>query len=368
MAPIMKRKKKNTLAGWELNSESENRNKLTIKILEDSSNFRIEELYLTDLQLQSFYKTLMKNELPRSSQIDNLQNAPNLSESFRKKFYSSYTSVNGIQIHAVIGGKGHPLLLICGWPQCWYAWRHIMEPLAENYQVIAVDPRGMGCSTKSLSGYDAETLAMDMFDLMDKLGHPTFSLVTHDIGVWTGYIMAIDSPRRVRTAIFGEAFIPGLSASPPLIPQENGSSSRLWHFNFNREKSINEELISGKEIVYFTHQFSTKAATSTSIPNEAVDFYIKQLETHDSLKASFGPYRALDKTILQIEKRKNEKLKMPILSYTGEAASNLSLEQQLSPRSTQLESLILKDCGHYPAEEKPSELLIKIKSFLKRKL
>ncbi|VFS67763.1 Soluble epoxide hydrolase [Raoultella planticola] len=41
-----------------------------------------------------------------------------------------YTKVNGQRIHCVVAGKGQPVLLIPGWPQTWYTWRHVMRALA----------------------------------------------------------------------------------------------------------------------------------------------------------------------------------------------------------------------------------------------
>ena len=49
-----------------------------------------------------------------------------------------------IRLHAVIGGSGPPLLLVHGWPQTWYARRMVMPPLARDFQVIAIDQRGIG--------------------------------------------------------------------------------------------------------------------------------------------------------------------------------------------------------------------------------
>jgi pimeloyl-ACP methyl ester carboxylesterase len=48
-------------------------------------------------------------------------------------------------LHALTGGRRHPLLL-AGWPQNWFAWQYLMLPLAQNFTVIAVDPRGVGLS------------------------------------------------------------------------------------------------------------------------------------------------------------------------------------------------------------------------------
>jgi hypothetical protein len=56
-------------------------------------------------------------------------------------FLHHMASVNGIQLHYVIGGKGDPVVLLHGWPETWYEWRHVMPALAKNYTVIAPDLR-----------------------------------------------------------------------------------------------------------------------------------------------------------------------------------------------------------------------------------
>jgi alpha-beta hydrolase superfamily lysophospholipase len=91
------------------------------------------------------------------------------------------TTVNGILMHYVIGGKGDPVVLLHGWPQTWYAWRHIIpELIANNYTVIAPDMRGLGDSEKPLTGYDKKTVAEDIYQLVKKLGYSKIYIVAHD--------------------------------------------------------------------------------------------------------------------------------------------------------------------------------------------
>ena len=54
-------------------------------------------------------------------------------------FSHHMATVNGIQLHYVMGGKGDPVVLLHGYPQSWYEWKHIMPALAKNYTVIAPD-------------------------------------------------------------------------------------------------------------------------------------------------------------------------------------------------------------------------------------
>ena len=92
------------------------------------------------------------------------------------------TTVNGIQLHYVIGGQGDPVVLLHGWPETWYEWRHVMPALAKNYTVIAPDLRGHGDSSKPPTGYDGKTLAEDIYQLVTKLGYKSIFLVGHDVG------------------------------------------------------------------------------------------------------------------------------------------------------------------------------------------
>jgi pimeloyl-ACP methyl ester carboxylesterase len=91
-------------------------------------------------------------------------------------------SVNGIQIHYVIGSQGDPIVLLHGWPKTWYEWRHVMPALAKNYSVIVPDLRGLGDSSKPLTGYDVKTVAEDMHQLVSQLGFKDIFLVGHDWG------------------------------------------------------------------------------------------------------------------------------------------------------------------------------------------
>src|SRR3954451_17355388 len=110
--------------------------------------------------------------LPTPTGPGSVSQAPHLPPGFRRRFTSRYVTTGGLRQHVVIGGDGPPLLLVHGWPQTWYAWRLLMPALARDFQVIAVDQRGIGLSGKPQRGYDTGTLAGDLVALMEALGHP----------------------------------------------------------------------------------------------------------------------------------------------------------------------------------------------------
>jgi pimeloyl-ACP methyl ester carboxylesterase len=141
--------------------------------------------------------------------------APNLPQGFTDTFTSRYVDTGELRLHAVIGGDGPPLLLVHGWPQTWYAWRMLMPTLARDFQVIAVDQRGIGLSDKPQDGYDTGTLAGDMVAPMDALGHQRFAVYGTDTGMPIAYAVAADHRDRLDRLVVSEAPLPGVSPSPP---------------------------------------------------------------------------------------------------------------------------------------------------------
>ena len=72
--------------------------------------------------------------------------------------------VNGLSMHYVTHGQGSPVILLHGWPEFWYSWRHQIPVLAERFEVIAPDLRGFGYADKPLAGYDSRSAAADIYE------------------------------------------------------------------------------------------------------------------------------------------------------------------------------------------------------------
>jgi pimeloyl-ACP methyl ester carboxylesterase len=155
-----------------------------------------------------------------------------------------------------------------GWPENWYAWRLLMPALARDFEVIAVDQRGIGLTDKPQDGYDTGTLAGDLVALMDALGHERFAVVGHDTGFIISYVLAADHPDRVdRLAVAEVPGPPGVVPSPPLfVPAP--LNDRLWHIPFNRvNDKLTEELIRGREDIFFGYEFAIQGGTCPTMPS-----------------------------------------------------------------------------------------------------
>ena len=176
----------------------------------------------------------------------------------------------------MIGGDGPPLLLVHGWPETWYAWRLLMPALARDFTVIAVDQRGIGLSDKPRDGYDTATLANDLVGLMDALGHDRFAIVGHDTGFAIAYAVAADHPDRVDRAALAEIpGPPGSTPSPPLfVPAP--LNDRLWHIPFSRVETIPEQLVQGREDVFFGYEFAIQGG---GLPADVIAYYVALLHS-----------------------------------------------------------------------------------------
>src|SRR5262245_33417748 len=199
--------------------------------------------------------------------------APDLPDGFKETFTSRYVDTGDVRLHVVTGGEGPPLLLIHGWPQTWYAWRSVMPALAEHYQVIAVDQRGIGLSDKPADGYDSATQAADMVAVMDALGHQRFSVYGTDTGMPIAYAVAADYRDRVERLVVSEAFLPGLGNGPFLLERNPVVNARLWHLAFNQlPADVNEALVKGREDVFFGAELAAAAGTNTKLADDAVRY------------------------------------------------------------------------------------------------
>jgi pimeloyl-ACP methyl ester carboxylesterase len=110
----------------------------------------------------------------------------------------SVVSTNGIRIHCVEEGEGPLVLLVHGFPESWYSWRHQLPALAAaGYRAVAIDVRGYGRSSRpvEVEAYRMVKLAGDVVALVEALGASRAALIGHDWGapiVWTSALLRPD--------------------------------------------------------------------------------------------------------------------------------------------------------------------------------
>jgi pimeloyl-ACP methyl ester carboxylesterase len=288
--------------------------------------------------------------------------APHLPAGFTDTFTSRYIDTGELRQHAVIGGDGPPLLLVHGWPQTWYAWRLVMPTLAQDFEVIAPDQRGIGLTDKPQDGYDPGILANDLVALMDALGHQRFAVVGTDTGLPIGYALAADHPDRVtRVALAEVPGPPGAVPSPPFFAPEP-LNNRLWHIAVNRLAEVNEQLVRGREDIYFGYEFAIQAGKP--LPDDVVNYYVGLLTNPDALRGSFAFYREWDAMMAQNEQRAKRPLTMPVLGIGGAASNADMVGKAMKLLADDVQSAVIPGAGHWFAEEAPEETLAALTAFL----
>ncbi|MFN8545656.1 MAG: alpha/beta hydrolase [Candidatus Binatia bacterium] len=114
-----------------------------------------------------------------------------------------HIETNGIRLHCVVDGSGPLVVLLHGFPECWYSWRHQLAALAPRFRVVAPDLRGYGDSDKpaGVAAYDLQELRADVLGLIHALGEREAVIVGHDWGGGLAWSFAIEHPEATRRLV-----------------------------------------------------------------------------------------------------------------------------------------------------------------------
>ncbi|MBV1687820.1 alpha/beta hydrolase [Novosphingobium sp. G106] len=156
-----------------------------------------------------------------------------------------WCEVGDARLHVVEAGRvGDPMLvLLHGFPEFWWAWRHQITPLAAaGFHVVVPDLRGynLSCAPQEPSAYGLEVLAQDIVRLAAALGSQSFHLAGHDWGAVIGWCVAARHPERVRKAVLisgphPEAWIEQIFRSPVQL-------LRSWYIGFSHDEDVGQGL------------------------------------------------------------------------------------------------------------------------------
>ena len=107
-----------------------------------------------------------------------------------------YATNNSVRIHYAATGQGPLVVMIHGFPDYWYTWRHQMTALAGSYRVVAIDQRGYNLSDKpkGVENYSLSVLASDVAAVLQQLGQEKAIIVGHDWGGAVAWTLALSQP------------------------------------------------------------------------------------------------------------------------------------------------------------------------------
>ena len=281
-------------------------------------------------------------------------NKPNFDQTFSHQM----AEINGVNLHFVKGGTGEPVVLLHGFPQTWYEWHRIMPALAEKYTVIAPDLRGMGASSKPVSGYDNQTVAEDIYQIVRHLGLKEISIVGHDAGAPVAYAYAAAHPNDVSRLVIMELAIAG-TESPKMMELIQG----YWHMGFQGEPGIAESLIAGRERLYLSWFYRKFAYNQAAFVEEDIDEYVRWYSAFGALHSALQYYRHGQQDVAQNMESKKRKLTMPVLAIGGEQSLGKYIEELFQEFASNIRGSVIKDCGHWIPEEQPEELTRRLLDF-----
>jgi pimeloyl-ACP methyl ester carboxylesterase len=110
-----------------------------------------------------------------------------------------YAETNGIRLHYITAGSGPLAILLHGFPEFWYSWRHAIEPLSNIRRVVALDMRGYNLSDKPRDGYDLATLCADVRGVIESFGERQADIIGHDWGGVIAWMFAMREPDYTRS-------------------------------------------------------------------------------------------------------------------------------------------------------------------------
>lgn len=282
--------------------------------------------------------------------------------------------VNGIKMHYVTAGKGPLVILLHGFPQFWYSWRHQIPALAERFQVVAPDLRGYGDTDKppNVSDYRASEITADIVGLIKALGKDKAHIVGHDWGGSMAWRLAIDHPENVDRLVV-------LNSPHPKMMGKALSSNftqmrKSWYIFFFQLPYLPELMLRKDVKKLMKGLLCGKAIRKGTFTDEDIQQYTTAFEKPDVIPAALNYYRAAfrerfkGKETGKTEEKRDKRIAAPTLLIWGEGDTALGKEltygmEPLFKGPFRIE--YVPNCSHWVHEEQPERVNDLLLEFLK---
>ena len=262
-------------------------------------------------------------------------------------FVSDTAQVNGTTLHYVRGGTGPAVILLHGFPEDWYAYHRIMPRLAKQFTVVAVDLRGIGGSAATPGGYDAANMAEDVHQLAELLHLEHVYLVGHDIGGMVAYAFVRRYPETSRGVMLLDAPVPGLE------PWDAVKANPItWHIHFQQTPDLPEQLIAGREAIYFRHFLDSDTFSDADVAR-----YARAYAAPEHLRALLEIYRAFPANE-KFNAAQRTAMSLPLVLAPGENSPFEKLmpifaEALRDHGCANVKIEVIRNSVHYVADEQP---------------
>jgi pimeloyl-ACP methyl ester carboxylesterase len=262
-------------------------------------------------------------------------------------FVSATVQADGTTLHYVRGGTGPAVILLHAFPEDWYEYHKVMPRLARKFTVVAVDLPGIGGSTAKPGGYAAADMADDVYQLQEQLHLEPAYVVGHDIGGMVAYAFVRRYPAATRGAMILDVPLPGLAPW-----KEITTKPFVWHINFQQVPNLPEELVAGRQAVYFRYFLDPHYFSDADVAR-----YAESYAAPEHLHAAFEIYRAFPANE-KFNAEQQSRIDVPLVLAVGSESvflKDLSImaDALRAHGCTNVRTGVIEGSSHYVADERP---------------
>jgi pimeloyl-ACP methyl ester carboxylesterase len=308
---------------------------------------------------------------------------------------------NGIRLRIAEMGTGPLVLLVHGWPESWYSWRHQLPALAAaGYHVVAPDMRGYGKSDKpaEVVAYDIHHVTADLVGIVDALGEKTAALVGHDWGAIVTWHAMLLHPQRFTAHVAMSVPYGGRGAQSTTQALRSVLGDNFYYILYFQEPGVAEREFDADPRGILSRLYlspdSPRAPPTVTDPKRAaggwiprlgaplglpswltqadLDYYVAEF-TEAGFRGGINYYRNFDRNWATTPQLTGAKIAAPVLFLAGDKDSVIrgataeGLRASLQRTATDLRGVVLlPNTGHWLQQERPAETNAAIIDFLAR--
>jgi pimeloyl-ACP methyl ester carboxylesterase len=200
---------------------------------------------------------------------------------------------NGIRLHCAVDGDGPLVLLLHGFPECWYSWRHQIAALAPRFRVVAPDMRGYNLSDKpaGVASYALPELTADVLGLIHAFGEHEAVIVGHDWGGAVAWNFAMDHPAATRRLVAMNCPHPAIFAQH--LRSDPTQLARSWYMFFFQIPWLPETLLGLNDAWAIGNAVRQSAVRRDAITDEDVAVLRAAASQPGALTSAINYYRGV---------------------------------------------------------------------------
>ncbi len=285
---------------------------------------------------------------------------------FSKKMSFDYAQIGDVRLHFATAGTGERLvILLHGFPEFWYSWRHQIEVLSRDFTVVAPDLRGYNLSSKPsrIADFEMEHLVDDVTGLIRHFGREQAALVGHDWGAAVAWATAQKHPEYVSK-------LAALQVPPMSVWRKNLTFKQIltsWYMLFLQIPRLPEWLLSRNNFALLKRALVNSTARGDVFTPEDLAEYEKSWNEAGAINSAVNYYRANFSKFFTQPHVAEQRIKVPTLFIFGERDHAIVSETVRGVEQfidAQYSELRIPNAAHWVQQEAAEEVSAALLKFL----